>query len=86
LDKEQSSNLQTHITSEFIQMYQILTEKEQRLLRELRRDEERILDTMEKNLQKIQENLYSVEEELSKLQQQNGVRFLKVRVMLRIIS
>ncbi|XP_078073596.1 nuclear factor 7, brain-like isoform X2 [Mustelus asterias] len=76
-----SSSLQTHIASEFTQMHQILTEKEQCLLRELRRDEERILDTMEKNLQKIQENLYSIEGELSKLQQQmeqqDRVKFMK---------
>ncbi|XP_078075406.1 nuclear factor 7, brain-like [Mustelus asterias] len=79
--REQSSSLQTHITSKFTQMHQILTEKEQRLVRELRRDEERILDTMEKKLQKIQENLYSIEGELSKLQQQmeqqDRLKFLK---------
>ncbi|XP_078075407.1 zinc-binding protein A33-like [Mustelus asterias] len=82
--REQSSSLQTHITSEFTKMHQILTEKEQRLLRELRRDKERILDTMEKNLQKIQENLYSIAEELSKLQQQmeqqDRVKFMKEEV------
>ncbi|XP_038672680.1 E3 ubiquitin-protein ligase TRIM69-like isoform X2 [Scyliorhinus canicula] len=62
-------------------MRQILSEKEQRLLRDLRKEEERILDTMEKNLQKILENLYSIEEDLSKLQKQmeqrDGVKFLK---------
>ncbi|XP_078073447.1 zinc-binding protein A33-like isoform X2 [Mustelus asterias] len=68
--REQSSSLQTHITSEFTKMHQILTEKEQRLLRDLREEEERILESMEKNLQEIQENLNSIEEKLSKLQKQ----------------
>ncbi|XP_072329408.1 zinc-binding protein A33-like [Scyliorhinus torazame] len=68
--KEQSSSLQTHITSEFSKMHQILTEQEQRLLRDLREEEERILEPMEKNLRKIQENLNSIEEKLSKLQKQ----------------
>ncbi|XP_072331711.1 zinc-binding protein A33-like isoform X2 [Scyliorhinus torazame] len=68
--REQSSSLQTHITSEFSKMHQILTEKEQRLLRDLRGEEERILERMEKNLREIQENLNSIEEKLSKLQKQ----------------
>ncbi|XP_072331713.1 zinc-binding protein A33-like [Scyliorhinus torazame] len=67
---EQSSSLQTHITSEFSKMHQILTEKEQRLLRDLREEEERILEPMEANLREIQENLNSIEEKLSKLQKQ----------------
>ncbi|XP_078422462.1 zinc-binding protein A33-like [Cetorhinus maximus] len=68
--REQSSSLQTHITSEFTKMHQILTEKEQRLLRDLREEEERILERMEKNLRVIEENLNSIEEKLSKLQKQ----------------
>ncbi|XP_038671484.1 zinc-binding protein A33-like [Scyliorhinus canicula] len=68
--REQSSSLQTYITSEFSKMHQILTEKEQRLLRDLREEEEMVLESMERNLQKIQENLNSIEEKLSKLQKQ----------------
>ncbi|XP_078422790.1 zinc-binding protein A33-like [Cetorhinus maximus] len=68
--REQSSSLQTHITSEFTKMHQILTEKEQRLLRDLREEEERILERMEKNLREIEENLNSIEEKLSTLQKQ----------------
>ncbi|XP_078073466.1 zinc-binding protein A33-like [Mustelus asterias] len=68
--KEQSSSLQSHITSEFTKMRQILTEKEQRLLRDLREEEERILEPMERKLREIQENLNSIEEKLSKLQKQ----------------
>ncbi|XP_078075196.1 uncharacterized protein LOC144497629 [Mustelus asterias] len=68
--REQSSSLQIHITSEFTKMHQILTEKEQRLLRDLREEEERILESMEGNLREIQENLNSIEEKLSKLQKQ----------------
>ncbi|XP_078422374.1 nuclear factor 7, ovary-like [Cetorhinus maximus] len=81
--REQSSSLQTHITSEFTKMHQILTEKEQRLLRDLREEEERILERMEKNLRAIEENLNSIEEKLSKLQKQmeqkDELIFLKVR-------
>ncbi|XP_043534307.1 nuclear factor 7, brain-like [Chiloscyllium plagiosum] len=68
--REQASSLQTYITSEFTKMHQILTEKEQRLLRDLREEEERIVELMEKSLREIQENLNSIEEELSKLQKQ----------------
>eukprot|EP00061_Rhincodon_typus_P007953 g30137.t1 len=67
--KEQASSLQTHITSEFTKMHQILTEKEWRLLRDLR-EGERILEPVEKNLRKIQEKLNAIEEELSNLQKQ----------------
>ncbi|XP_043534154.1 zinc-binding protein A33-like [Chiloscyllium plagiosum] len=68
--REQASSLQTHITSQFTQMYQILTEKEQRLLRDLREEEERIVESMEKNLQDIRLKLSSIEVKLSKLQKQ----------------
>ncbi|XP_043534152.1 zinc-binding protein A33-like isoform X2 [Chiloscyllium plagiosum] len=68
--REQASSLQTHITSEFTKMHQILTEKEQRLLRDLREEEERVVEPMEKTLREIQENLHSTEDELSKLQKQ----------------
>ncbi|XP_055487972.1 zinc-binding protein A33-like [Leucoraja erinacea] len=79
--REQSHNLQSLITSQFAELHQILTEKEQRLLGDVREEEEKIVKTMEKNLQEIQENLNSIQEELSKLQQQidhkDGVIFLK---------
>ncbi|XP_060707201.1 zinc-binding protein A33-like [Hemiscyllium ocellatum] len=68
--REQASRLQTHIISEFTKMHQILTEKEQRLLRDLREEEERIVEPMEKNLREIQENLNYIEDNLSKLQKQ----------------
>uniref|UniRef100_UPI00398F3B0C zinc-binding protein A33-like n=1 Tax=Pristiophorus japonicus TaxID=55135 RepID=UPI00398F3B0C len=68
--REQSSSLQTRITSEFAKMHQILTEKEQRLIRDLKEQEERIVETMEENLREIQENLNSIQEKLSNLQKQ----------------
>ncbi|XP_038671004.1 zinc-binding protein A33-like [Scyliorhinus canicula] len=68
--REQSSSLQTHIISEFSKMHQILTEKEQRLLSDLREEEERILEPMEINLREVQENLYLMEKNLPKLQKQ----------------
>ncbi|XP_051899464.1 nuclear factor 7, brain-like [Pristis pectinata] len=79
--REQSHNLQSHITSVFAELHQIITEKEQRLLRDLREDEEKILNTMEKNLRVIQKQLNSVQEEISKLREQmdqnDSVIFLK---------
>uniref|UniRef100_UPI00398E596F zinc-binding protein A33-like n=1 Tax=Pristiophorus japonicus TaxID=55135 RepID=UPI00398E596F len=79
--RKQSSSLQTRITSEFAKIHQILTEKEQRLIRDLREQEGKIVETMEKNLREIQENLNSIQEELSKLQKQmeqkDGLIFLK---------
>ncbi|XP_072406187.1 zinc-binding protein A33-like isoform X1 [Chiloscyllium punctatum] len=80
--RQKASSLQTHITSEFTKMHQILTEKEQRLLRDLREEEERVVEPMEKNLREIQENLNSIEEKLSKLQklmeEKDELMFLKV--------
>ncbi|XP_072891163.1 zinc-binding protein A33-like [Hemitrygon akajei] len=78
--REQSHSLQSHITSHFAEMRRVLTEKEQRALRDLREEEERILNPMEKNLREIQENLNSIQEEISKLQeqidQQENITFL----------
>ncbi|XP_059827084.1 zinc-binding protein A33-like [Hypanus sabinus] len=78
--REQSHSLQSHITSQFAELHQILTEKEQRALRDLREEEERILNPMEKNLREIQGNLNSIQEEVSKLQermsQQENITFL----------
>ncbi|XP_078251430.1 zinc-binding protein A33-like [Rhinoraja longicauda] len=67
---EQSHNLQSKITSQFAELHQILTEKEQRVLADIREEEKRILNRMKKNLGEIEENLKSIQEELSKLQQQ----------------
>ncbi|XP_062903863.1 uncharacterized protein LOC134346424 [Mobula hypostoma] len=83
--REQSRSLQSHIISQFAELRQILTEKEQHALRHLREEEERILNPMEKNLQEIQENLNSIQEEISKLQeqmdQQENVIFLMEKVL-----
>ncbi|XP_078251190.1 zinc-binding protein A33-like [Rhinoraja longicauda] len=79
--QEESHNLQSQITSQFAELHQILTEKEQCLLEEIREEEKKLVKTMQKNLQEIQENLKSIQEELSKLQEQidhkDGVIFLK---------
>ncbi|XP_041069338.1 zinc-binding protein A33-like isoform X6 [Carcharodon carcharias] len=79
--RKQSNSLQTHITSEFTKMHQILAEKEQRLIRDLREEEGKIVKTMEGNLREIQENLNSIQEKLSQLEklleQKDGVIFLK---------
>ncbi|XP_072895002.1 zinc-binding protein A33-like isoform X2 [Hemitrygon akajei] len=76
-----SHSVQTHITSQFAELRQIITEKEQSLLRDLREEEKRILNPMEKNLLQIQENIKFIQEEISKLKKQmdqkDGVIFLK---------
>ncbi|XP_072892578.1 nuclear factor 7, brain-like [Hemitrygon akajei] len=78
--REQSHSLQSQITSYLAELHRVLTEKEQRALRDLREEEERILNPMEKNLREIQENLNSIREEISKLQermdQQENITFL----------
>ncbi|XP_072913747.1 zinc-binding protein A33-like isoform X1 [Hemitrygon akajei] len=79
--REQSNSVQTHITSQFAELHQIITEKEQSLLRDLRNEEERILNPMEKNLREIQENIRLIQEEITKLKEQmdqkDSVIFLK---------
>ncbi|XP_072115651.1 uncharacterized protein [Mobula birostris] len=79
--REQSHSLQSDITSQFAELHQILTEKEQHLLRDLRKEEARIRNPMEKNLRVIQEKLNSIREEISMLQKQldekDSVKFLK---------
>ncbi|XP_067829947.1 nuclear factor 7, brain-like [Heptranchias perlo] len=79
--KKQASSLQTHITSQFAKMHQVLKDREENLIRELREQEEWILQRMEKNLRGIQENLAALQQKLSKLQlrmdQQDTFTFLK---------
>ncbi|XP_078272294.1 zinc-binding protein A33-like [Rhinoraja longicauda] len=78
---EQSHNLQSKIKSQFAELHEILTEKEQRGLADIREEEKKILNAMEKNLREIEENLNSIQEEIFKLQQQmdqkDNVVFLK---------
>ncbi|XP_078251904.1 zinc-binding protein A33-like [Rhinoraja longicauda] len=78
---EQSHNLQSKIKSQFAELHQILTEKEQRGLADIREEEKKILNAMEKNHREIEENLKFIQEELFKLQQQmdqkDNVVFLK---------
>ncbi|XP_072094783.1 zinc-binding protein A33-like [Mobula birostris] len=66
----QSHSVQSHITSQFAELRQIVTEKEQSLLRDLGEEEARILSTMKKNLREIQENIRIIQEEVSKLKEQ----------------
>ncbi|XP_059813864.1 zinc-binding protein A33-like [Hypanus sabinus] len=79
--QEQSHSLQSHITSQFAELRQIITEKEQSLLRDLREEEKRILNLMEKNLIVLQENIRIIQEEITKLKEQldqkDSVIFLK---------
>uniref|UniRef100_UPI00398E6303 nuclear factor 7, brain-like n=1 Tax=Pristiophorus japonicus TaxID=55135 RepID=UPI00398E6303 len=79
--REQSSSLQSHITSEFTKMHQILAEKEQRLIRDLREQERNILKSMEKNVREINQKLDCINREISELQrqmeEQDTVTFLK---------
>ncbi|XP_072894760.1 zinc-binding protein A33-like [Hemitrygon akajei] len=79
--REQSHSVQSHITSQFAELRRIITEKEQSLLRDLREEEKRILNLMEKNLREIQENIRIIQEEIPKLKEQmdqkDSVMFLK---------
>ncbi|XP_072891230.1 zinc-binding protein A33-like [Hemitrygon akajei] len=79
--REQSQSVQSHITSYFAELHRIFLEREQRVLRDIREEEERILNPMEKNLQVIQENLNSIQQEILSLQewinQKDSVIFLK---------
>ncbi|XP_062894532.1 zinc-binding protein A33-like [Mobula hypostoma] len=79
--REQSHSVQTHITSQFAELRQIITEKEHSVLRDVREEEERILNPMEKHLREIQENIRFIQEEISKIKEQmdqnNSVIFLK---------
>ncbi|XP_078271871.1 nuclear factor 7, brain-like [Rhinoraja longicauda] len=79
--REESHSLQSHVTSQFAELHQIITEKEKYFLKDIREDEERILNIMEKNHREIQENLNSTQEKLLHLQermeQKDSVKFLK---------
>ncbi|XP_072894043.1 zinc-binding protein A33-like [Hemitrygon akajei] len=79
--RKQSHSVQSHITSQFAELRRIITEKEQSSLRDLREEEKRILNPMEKNLREIQENIRFIQEEILKLTEQidqiDGVIFLK---------
>eukprot|EP00062_Callorhinchus_milii_P027165 gi/632990142/ref/XP_007884025.1/ PREDICTED: zinc-binding protein A33-like [Callorhinchus milii] len=70
--KEQVKRVQTHVTAKFAKMHQRLTDREQRVMGDLRQREEEILKRMETTLREIQEKLESVEQELSELQTQMG--------------
>ncbi|XP_078272299.1 zinc-binding protein A33-like [Rhinoraja longicauda] len=72
--REQSQNLLTYITSVF-------AEKKRLFLRDLREDEESVLNRMENNLRAIQEEINSIQKKLLKLQermnQTDSLIFLK---------
>uniref|UniRef100_UPI00398F11DE nuclear factor 7, brain-like n=1 Tax=Pristiophorus japonicus TaxID=55135 RepID=UPI00398F11DE len=82
--REQSSCLQTHITSEFAKMHQFLTEKEQRLIRDLGEQEGNILKSMDENCRAIQQALDCINRDISDLkrqmEEQDTVTFLKEAV------
>uniref|UniRef100_A0A4W3GFH9 Nuclear factor 7, brain-like n=1 Tax=Callorhinchus milii TaxID=7868 RepID=A0A4W3GFH9_CALMI len=59
-----------HITAEFAKMHQSLTDREQRVIRELRQREEEVLHRMDKNLREIRGKLNSVQQKISELQKQ----------------
>ncbi|XP_067865523.1 zinc-binding protein A33-like isoform X2 [Heterodontus francisci] len=79
--KDQTSQLQIFVTSEFAKMHQILIRMEKRLISELKENVERISERLEKNLLDIQQNLNTIQEKLSRsqtqLDQEDTVAFLK---------
>ncbi|XP_042201501.1 nuclear factor 7, brain-like [Callorhinchus milii] len=79
--KEQASSLQTQVKNDFAKIHQILTDREQRVMIDLRQREEEILQRMETNLREIRSNLDSVQQEISELQTQmkrDGPIFLQI--------
>uniref|UniRef100_A0A4W3GRT3 RING-type E3 ubiquitin transferase n=1 Tax=Callorhinchus milii TaxID=7868 RepID=A0A4W3GRT3_CALMI len=70
--QEQVNSLQTHVTGEFAKMHQSLTDREQRVMWDLRQREDEILKRMDTNLREIQCKLDSVEQQLSELETQMG--------------
>ncbi|XP_059839493.1 zinc-binding protein A33-like [Hypanus sabinus] len=79
--REQSRSVQSYIISQFAELRRIITEKEQSLLQDLRKEEARILNPMEKNLREIQKNIRFIQEKISKIKermdQKDSVIFLK---------
>uniref|UniRef100_A0A4W3IV34 Zinc-binding protein A33-like n=1 Tax=Callorhinchus milii TaxID=7868 RepID=A0A4W3IV34_CALMI len=72
----------THVTAEFAKMHQSLTDREQRVMRDLRQLEDEILQRMESNLREIQCKLDSVQQEVKELQthiEKDSLTFLLVR-------
>ncbi|XP_072115434.1 zinc-binding protein A33-like [Mobula birostris] len=67
--RDLSLSLQAYVKSLFADLRQILTEREERLLGELRVEAESILNPMENNLRKIRENLSSLQNQISKFQE-----------------
>uniref|UniRef100_A0A4W3JMV8 RING-type E3 ubiquitin transferase n=1 Tax=Callorhinchus milii TaxID=7868 RepID=A0A4W3JMV8_CALMI len=63
--RQEETSLANNVTAEFAKMHQSLTDREQRVIRELRKREEEILQRMKKNLRQIQDNLASVQKKLS---------------------
>eukprot|EP00062_Callorhinchus_milii_P023973 gi/632983393/ref/XP_007908625.1/ PREDICTED: zinc-binding protein A33-like [Callorhinchus milii] len=63
---------QTHVMAEFAKTHQSLNDREQRVMGDLSRREEQILNGMQTNLQEIRRKLESVEHEHSDLQTQIG--------------
>ncbi|XP_067829974.1 zinc-binding protein A33-like [Heptranchias perlo] len=78
---DQTSQLQTFVTSEFSKMHQVLIKMETRLINELKENVEKISERLEKNLQDIQENLKTIQQKLSRsqtqLNQEDTIAFLK---------
>ncbi|XP_069771706.1 LOW QUALITY PROTEIN: uncharacterized protein [Narcine bancroftii] len=68
--KGHSRALLSHISVVFTEIHKRLTEKEQQLIRDLKKQEESIVDKMERNLQEIQQSLNSIQEELAMMQKE----------------
>ncbi|XP_032903389.1 zinc-binding protein A33-like [Amblyraja radiata] len=64
-----STSMHNNISSEYARMHRILSEKEYRLIKELKKQEENALDTIGQNLHGIQTYLGFVDKRLLKMQQ-----------------
>ncbi|XP_072115513.1 nuclear factor 7, ovary-like [Mobula birostris] len=74
--KEQTQSLHIHIRSEFAELYQLLAEREQHLLRALRHHEQQLLDKMGRNLCALSQDLESIDRRLLEMEQQASGPFL----------
>ncbi|XP_055486174.1 zinc-binding protein A33-like [Leucoraja erinacea] len=82
--RDESRNLKSHFKAWFVKLHQILSEKENRLLRDLQEEKMKIVNEMKIKLTQIENNLNDVQRELVELKermdQKDSVLFLQDEV------
>ncbi|XP_043942838.1 nuclear factor 7, ovary-like [Protopterus annectens] len=76
-----SKHFQLHIAEEFDKLHQFLREKEEKLVQQLKKEEDEVLKQSQENLKKVQEAINAIQQSISDihllLQQQDTLTFLK---------